>query len=216
MRNNKLKLSRTILEQIESLPYFTLDDLAYLDKNRNYLKIILCRAVKRKTLVRLKKGYYASRVYLESLEKKNTYSDYLEFVANTIYQPSYLSFEYILAAHGALTESPKKITSASMRKTAYFRNELGDYFYHHLKPALFTGFEIINAGGFMIARATRAKALFDFLYMRKNILSDAKSIEELRLNLEVFSVSDRREIKKYVEIEGSKKMKEIYNLIFPK
>ena len=62
-------------------------------------------------------------------------------------------------------------------------------------------------------KATRAKALFDFLYLRKNLLLDEKAVKELRLNLDNINAGDMRELKRYINLEGSGKMKNIFNLL---
>lgn len=214
MRNNTEKLNKLVLGHILALPYFEFDDLAYLNKNKNYVKIILSRYKKKGSIVRLKKGIYTSRIYIEKLALKNAYSDFLEMVSNIIYQPSYLSLEYVLSEHGMLTESPKNIIAVSLNKTASFANELSYFFYHKIKPALFTGFKVENKSGFSILKASKAKALFDFLYFRKNILINKETVSELRLNLDNFKKADIREFKKYLDIDGSKKMKEIFNYLF--
>ena len=69
-------------------------------------------------------------------------------------------------------------------KTARFSNRFGRFFYHKIKDPLFCGFDIGKDGNFTILEATKVKALFDFLYIRKTFLVDEKAIEELRLNIE--------------------------------
>ena len=62
-------------------------------------------------------------------------------------------------------------------------------------------------------RATKVKALFDFLYLRKNILPNRESVKELRLNIENMNNTDIRELKKYITLEGTKKLKTIENYL---
>jgi hypothetical protein len=76
---------------------------------------------------------------------------------------------------------------------------------------LFTGFEVIKKGNLSILKATKVKALFDFLYFRKRLLTDKRAAEELRLNLDELTKKDFKELKGCVEIEGSPRMKEIIN-----
>jgi len=57
----------------------------------------------------------------------------------------------------------------------------------------------------LISKATKAKTLFDFLYLKKNLITDKTYLNELRLNLENFNKNDKLEFNKYVSIEGSKK-----------
>lgn len=210
MRNEISRINR-ITSLIASLPYFTLGDLFLVFENKNYLKTMLSRYAKSGKIMRLKKGFYVAKEYLNNLEKKNILSDYTEFTANLLHTPSYLSLDWVLYENNLLTESPKNFTSISLSKTATFSNELGNFFYHKIKKELFLGYIIEKKGDFTILKATKAKALFDFLYLRKNILSDKKSIEELRLNFENFSSKDWRKLENYIKLEKSEKMKNIFN-----
>jgi hypothetical protein len=110
-----------------------------------------------------------------------------------------------------LTEIPRNITAMGLRKTAHFSNGLGNFFYHKIKEELFLGFKVFKKGNFSILKATKAKALFDFLYLRKRLLLDKQAVAELRLNLHDFTKTDLRELKGYVELEGSARMKDILN-----
>jgi len=138
---------------------------------------------------------------------------FTDFIANFLYSPSYLSLETILYRYNILTEIPVNLTSVSKNKTAIFTNKLGNFIYHKVKPSLFCGFDLFEESGFSIMRATKAKALFDFLYLRKNILPNKEAIRELRLNVGNLSRDDIKELKKYVALEGSKKLKGILNYL---
>ena len=208
----KTKIGR-IIALAEKLPYFTLDDLLPVEKNRDYLKILLSRQEKSGKIIRLKKGVYvAERYLLEHLDRKEM-DIYYEFLANILYRPSYLSLEYVLYQNNLLTEMPKNFISVSKNKTTGFSNRFGNFLYHKIKDKLFCGFEIIKKGDFTILRASRAKALFDFLYLRKNLLINKNAFEELRLNSENLTKEDLKELEKYIKIEGSKKMEEIFNYL---
>jgi hypothetical protein len=121
--------------------------------------------------------------------------------------------ETILYRHNILTEIPVNLTSVSKNKTAIFSNKLGNFLYHKIKSSLFSGFELSEESGFSLMRATKAKAIFDFLYLRKNILPNREAVKELRLNIRNLSRADIKELEKYVALEGSKKIKEILNYL---
>lgn len=214
MRNTK-KRSKTIIELAEKLPVFTLDDLTAVEKNRHYLWLILHRYEKKGKLIRLKKGIYASSAGVEKMKNRGEIEIFTDFLANYLYPPSYLSLETILYRHNLLTEIPVNFTSVAKNKTAVFTNKLGNFLYHKIKPSLFCGFESNKEGGFSLMKATKAKALFDFLYLRKNILPNKEAVKELRLNVEHLNRADINELKKYAALEGSKKMKEIVNCLLP-
>jgi hypothetical protein len=210
MRNND-STSKRILEIAKKLPSFGASSLAPLGEKKLYVNIILSRYVKRKMMIRLRKNLYVSKNYIDQAERKGIFSDYVEFIANKIYPPSYLSLDYVLYEHNMLTEIPRNMTSVGLRKTDHFSNELGNFIYHKIKEDLFCGFDVIKKGDFSILKATKAKALFDFLYFRKRVLVDRKSVGGLRLNLEQCSKKDLKELEGYVAEEGSEKMKEIIN-----
>lgn len=214
MRNDFQPKIKKIISLAEKLPYFSFDDLSPVEKDRNYLKILFSRYEKNNRLIRLKKGLYVTQKYIDNLQKSNKFSFYLEFLANILYQPSYLSLDYVLYSDEFLTELPINFTSITKNKTAIFSNKLGNFVYHKIKSDLFQGFEINKRGEFTILKASKAKAFFDFLYLRKNLLVNKEAVEELRLNLENFNKKDLKEFKKYLAIENSTRMKEIFRYLF--
>jgi len=191
---------------IRSLPFFSIDQLSNFYRNKSYLRILLSRYENKGKLIRLKKGLYVAGTYIDLLEKRGKLSSYYEFIAGIMYKPSYLSFDYILYQHQILTEIPVNFTCATINKTMYIKNKFGNFFYHSLKKDLFTGYHTDIVNGWIIYKATKAKALFDFLYIRKNFLINSYSLEELRLNLEVLTKKDKKEIEKYGKLLGSKKI----------
>lgn len=207
------KKTEVIISYLKDLPYFSIDDILPIEKNKVYLRIFLSRYVKSGKIIRLKKGIYATKEYIDEIEKKGIYSYYLEFVSNILYSNSYLSLEYILSQYNIITEFTTNFTSVSTNKTKFFFNKLGKFFYHKIKKELFFGFEIYKEGNFTILKATKSKALFDFLYLRKNILNNEKSIEELRLNLTNLTKKDIKELERYVNFEKSLKMENIFKYI---
>ncbi len=194
MRNEEATTKR-ILNLVENLPAFDASDLAPIGEERAYLNIILSRQVKQGMMVRLRKNLYVTRKFLDTAEKKGFFSDYVEFTANKLYPPSYLSLDYVLHECNMLTELPRNITSVALRKTDRFTNELGNFIYHKIKEELYLGFKVVKKGNLSILRATKAKALFDFLYFRKRLLVDKEAVSELRLNLEGFTKKISRNLK---------------------
>ena len=129
VRKNK---SSKIREAIEKLPYFTIDDLMPIEKDRNCLKILLYRFSKNGTVRSLKRGIYVSKNFLDNINKKNSISRYVEFVGNIIYEPSYLSLEYVLEKYGVMSESVNSYTLVSKKKTNKFSNHLGIFKYYNI------------------------------------------------------------------------------------
>jgi len=205
MRNR----SKRIVELAEKLPVFTFDDFSGVEKNRDYLCLVLHRCVKSGLFLRLKKGVYTTSLYAEKMKNRGEMDVFLNFLSGFLYSPSYLSLETILYRHNLLTEIPQNFTSVTRNKTAAFTNKLGRFFYHKIKDELFCGFKIVGKNEFSIFEATPAKALFDFLYLRRNFLNSKGAFKGLRINAENLTKSDLREIEKYVKIFGLEKMKKI-------
>lgn len=205
--------SKAIWEAVINLPYFTIYDLVSMEKNGKYLKVLLYRFSKQGKIKSLKRGIYVSKNFLEKVHKKNITNEYAEFIGNIIYEPSYLSMDYVLEKYSVLSESVNTFTLVSEKKTNKFSNYLGIFKFYSIKKSLFTGFNIKKMGDFFIAEATLAKALFDFLYFRKNILFSDKQVDELRLNLDNFTRKDFKELEKYINLEKSKRMKKIFDYL---
>lgn len=213
IRNGITTKTKTLYTLVKDLPFFDFNDIAPAEKNKTYLAIFSSRHVKSGRFIRLKKEFYTTKEYVDKTQKNGSFNSYLEFLANVLYQPSYLSLEYVLSQQNLITELTVNFTSVTANKTKHFSNNLGKFFYHKMREGLFSGFDITKEGDFTISKATKVKALFDFLYLRKNVLVDEKAVEELRLNLNNLTTGDMKELGKYVNLEGSKKMKNTLNFL---
>jgi predicted transcriptional regulator of viral defense system len=207
--NNNENISKNVEKIVKKMPFFRIENLLTIIDNKKYLRILLSRMSRKSEIIRVKKGIYVSAAYLNEIKIKGASNDYSEYIGCQIYEPSYLSAEYILSGYGVLPESVYGFSLVSLKKTNSMKNDLGIFTYHHIKKELFTGYEIKKTGGFLIRKASPAKALFDFLYFRKNIIVDFDNFNELRLNLGNLKNKDINEFNKYIKSEGSKKMKDI-------
>jgi predicted transcriptional regulator of viral defense system len=132
-------------------------------KNR---KVALSRLTKRKILRRLRRNLY--EVSLKP-------SDILE-AANSIYQPSYLSFTYCLGKLGILNQIAYEIEFATPRKTKRMEIRNRSVIFRKLKKELFFGYTLKDN----IFIADPEKALLDTLYLKTKGLA---SIDKEELNL---------------------------------
>lgn len=206
--------SEEILEWVKNLPFFSVDAIKANGMAGKYANTVLHRLVISKNIVSLKRGVYVSREYLDSLEKNGGKKEYLEFLISSLYSPAYVSSEYVLAERGVLSEATYAFTGITKNKTKRISNVLGNFHYHHVKDELYSGFSIDRKKEFRVFKATVAKALFDFLYIRKNILNNKSAVSELRLNVELLSTKEKKEVSAFTEKEGSKKMKKIISELF--
>lgn len=103
-------------------------------------------------------------------------------IANRLYEPSYLSFEFALSYYHLIPEATYTITSATSRPTRVL-TALGKTFeYHRLKKSVFTGYEPVKVGAETVLMATPEKALLDTLYfvdLKKKSLSDRLDLRTL-------------------------------------
>lgn len=198
----------TILNNASFFNKVTLSQV--IESDENALSENIKRWLKKGILISLKNGLYVTKEYYQSLPNKQSY---VELIANTLKKPSYLSTEYVLQKYSILTESVFAITSITRKKTKMYANTLGTFLYSNLKEELFTGYRIFNRNGFEIKEATKAKALFDFLYLHLRRIAEInkKLIESFRLNLDEFSKTDIKELEKYLELSGMEKWE---NLVF--
>lgn len=141
-------------------------------------------------LTRLKKGIYALKTDLPSTEE----------IANSLYKPSYISFDYALAYYGLIPEMPYAITSATTKPTRDLVANNRGFSYFTIKPEAYTGYQLIKTarrtslkgkelhfseigndaevGAFLMAEPE--KALADYLYfvsLGKRQLNDRLYIE---------------------------------------
>lgn len=115
--------------------------------------------------IRLKKGLYCINSELVTEEE----------LANRLYQPSYISFEYALAYYNIIPEMIYSITSATTKPTRTFTVNNKTYSYLTIKEEAYTGYSLIKKGGTSFYIAEPEKALIDYLYftaLGKKTLND--------------------------------------------
>lgn len=104
-------------------------------------------------------------------------------LAPVIYGPSYISFQYALAAYGLIPERVETVTCASYGKNRdkLFRTPLGEYRYLYLPIGVYPyGLRQDEDGGAKYLIATAEKALCDAVYKTSGIQNPAE-IEALLL-----------------------------------
>lgn len=200
------------LEKLGNLLILSKESLGSFEKNRERLNFNIKYWLKKGELIPVKRGLYVLKSVWEKEAKKDVY---LEYLANKIYEPSYLSFEYVLNKYSLLSEGVFTITSATIKPTKIISNALGVFNYYSLSDELFSGYLRKDFNSASIFEATKAKALFDFLYIRflKEAIVNRAVIEELRINWENFRKRDFLEMKKYAKIVKSRRVKEVIKLI---
>lgn len=129
------------------------------------------------------------------------------FIANKIYEPSYISLELALSYYNFIPEAVFAYTSVTSRKTKNLNVELGNFYYKNIKEELFFGYTIITQNGISYKIAEPEKALLDFLYLR----SDLKTINDLEsLRINPFSYKEQinqKKLDRYLEYFNSATLK---------
>lgn len=104
--------------------------------------------------IKLRKNYY-------QLKDSNPS---LYFIANKLYQPSYVSLEKALAYYNIIPETVYGITSVTTKPTREFETPKVVFSYQTIKIQAFTGYDPKNIDGYIVLFATPEKALADYLY----------------------------------------------------
>jgi hypothetical protein len=197
------------LAKLNSASYFdknTLQQVVAVNDNALYANIK--RWLKQNRIIQLKRGLYVTSDYYSQTSKKELY---FEFIANKLKTPSYLSLEYIMQKYSLLTDTVQSFTSITLKKPNVYQNQLGLFSYFNITPELFTGYTIRLKNGFEIKEATKAKSLFDFIYLRFLKVKDINKelFDSFRLNLDEFSKKDQKEFVKYVKLSKIDKLKKV-------
>lgn len=105
-------------------------------------------------LARLKKGFYILK----------TDPPIEEEIANALYKPSYVSFEYALAYYSLIPEIVYLVTSATTKPTRLFETEHLAYGYYTIKTESYTGYILARREERRFLIAEPEKAVVDYLY----------------------------------------------------
>jgi hypothetical protein len=201
-----------IKNKTEKLLVFDKTALKLLEKDDNNLSANLKYWLKNGDLIALKKGLYILR---DKYEKESSKNEYLEYLANKILMPSYLSLEYVLDKYSLLSESARALTSISNKAAREFSNPLGVWRYYSLPAKLFTGYKIKYFKSQPFFEASKAKSLFDFLYLRfrRGNEPNEDSFLNLRLNLENLTKLEKAELLAYFKLAPGKRFQRLKKII---
>ena len=154
-----------------------------LEKSISNVNEKISNLVRNKELIRLKKGFYTfSKLY-------QTKPINLISVANTLYSPSYVSFDYALSYYGMIPERVSEVTSATSKNEKLFDTPIGRFSYKKISlDAYSLGidwiYDDIEGGRFI---ATAEKALCDKIKYDRGIgtLTQTSMIEYLKYDLRI-------------------------------
>lgn len=189
--------------------YIESQNLKPLLQGYTNLDDFISRMVKAGELIRLKNGFFLIA------EKIKEFPAPYEQIANLLYGPSYISFEWALSYYKMIPEGVYVVTSASASKSKLFNTPIGAFDYTHLshhRYAIGIDQKENASGRFLIA--TPEKALVDLVHLKskqlagKDLLADL--IEARRIDEEHLKNLDKKHL---LEIADNYRSKTVMNLI---
>lgn len=148
-------------QTMKKRPVFTPDELHTAGEAAKHEFVQLSNWSRNGKVVRLRKGLYTLT------DADRTVPLNVLWLANRLYEPSYVSLEYALSYYGLIPEAIGSITSVSTRKSKAFKTPLGLFRYSSLKTEDFFGFVSVDTPDKQAFwMATPEKAVLDFLHLR--------------------------------------------------
>ncbi len=143
-----------------------------------------------------------------------------EKLAQFIYAPSYLSFDYALYKYDLIPERVYTFTCATYRKkkTKIYKNQFGTFVYRDVPADAFPfGVEYVREGTYSYQIATREKAICDKLYICPVVHSvkDLKLMlfEDLRIDEDDFYKLDKEKILEFAPLYRSTNLNLLIKLV---
>ena len=152
-----------VYKTIESkkLFVFSSDDLLlfYPNETKENIRKLIYRWKNKGWINSLKKGLY-ELTYPDGFNIPDLY------IANRMYQPSYISLETALSYFGVIPEISMAVTSITTKPTRQYKNTSGLFIYHTVRPELFKGYYVEEIQKFNVLIAEPEKAFIDYLYFQ--------------------------------------------------
>lgn len=170
----------------------------------------ISRDVKNGKLFPLVKGIYETN--------PNAFAPYL---AQFIYGPSYISFDYVLHYQGLIPEaiySTVTCATYNKKKIKTYTNKFGTFIYRDVPSSVFSlGVIAINDGEYSYQVATPEKALCDKLYTISPVrtINDLEKLlfEDLRIDEDKFNELNKQDILKLAPLYRSTNLNLLEKLI---
>ena len=206
MRFSKLKT------KIQKLLVFDKEILRSFEPREDTLDENIKYWLKKGWIVSLKKGQYLLK---ERFQKEPDKDRFLEYIANYILRPSYVSAEYILAKYQILPEPVRSLTSVTTKSSRETNNDLGAFRYYSVRGELFRGYKVVYFYEAPVLIAELSKALFDFLYLRfwRETMPGEEIVKSLRLNWENISKKDFEKAKFYLKFTSNQRLVKTFKII---
>ncbi len=187
----------TFRKELRNFPIFSLNDIKKLNEKVYHHRLIEWR----------KKGYIdriANGMYKFSDVELN--DQRLYYIANRIFDPSYVSLGTALSYYGLIPESVYAITSVTTRKTTSFNSQYATFEYRMIKRNLMFGYVLLEKNQIRIKMAEPEKAILDYFYLNSHIDSE-DAVFEMRLNIEQWNeLVDGNKLMNYLQVFQNKRL----------
>lgn len=210
----------TLLQILKQLPYFTKENLSLaLNKEGEDLNYWIKKLTKDQLLIPLKKGFYISPYYQDTVIKTPEQSEiYWVYLANMLKVPSYVSLEYVLSKYSLLPESTFALTSVTLKAGRTYISPPATFIYRNLKPNLYSDYQFLIFGqtGLTAKIAYPYKALFDFLYLKSfTSIPEMRHylLDTSRINWDALNPENQQKFHTTVDQAKSVKMKHIVKIL---
>ncbi|MDA3814788.1 MAG: hypothetical protein PF549_00265 [Patescibacteria group bacterium] len=192
-------------DNLKDFVVFSINDILKID--HNFHKQRLSEWQKKGYVKKISKGFY----FFTDLEINESA---LFIIANTIYQPSYISLEMALSYYNLIPEGVYLITSVTTKLTREHKSEVGHFIYRKIKPELMFGYKLVKYGNHVFKMAEIEKAILDYFYGNSRFKTE-NEFEELRFNKDIFLEQvDIEKLKRYLEqFENKELEKRVNNFI---
>jgi len=163
----------------------------------------------RKTVLRLQLHQWCRKGWVRRLRRGLYELAYPEatalpdlWVANRLYEPSYVSLETALSQHQIIPETAAQVTSVTTRPTRRFKTPHGLFTYATVRPAAFAGYALRRIQGRVVRIAEPEKALMDRLYFGLRRGESLRELKEERWDARLLRAMSRGRLSSYAALFG--------------
>lgn len=196
MRYNEFK------NKTQHWPIIFSRDLTLHQTDKQAIRNQIKRWHQKKLLIKLKRGVFLLNQNDRRVNPSRTY------IANQLFNPSYISLEYALGYYNLIPERVSDVTSVTTRKTLCLKNEIGVFVYQHIKPQAYRGFEATkDEAGLTFFLATPEKALVDFCYLNlEKFKGDYEEIFKEFYRLQHMDILNTAKVAHFVNLFNNNKL----------
>jgi len=194
----------TFAKELKNFPAFSLKEIEKLSGKVYYHRLNEWQ----------KKGYIkriANGIFMFADEQIDDM--YLYYLANKIYEPSYISLESGFAYYGFIPEAVYKTTSVTTKKTSRFQQDNIVFEYRSIHSRFNFGYTLVNWKNVAIKIAEPEKAIIDYFYLNTEI-NTIDRIEDMRFNTIAMNEQiDWNKIDRYLSIYENKPLNKRIRLL---